>query len=217
MQHKQSAQGYPSVSATVEILYKLGRRDALEGKHDGADSLFLRITNIQGLYADLVRLHERMRDDISFYLERAHANEPPDATVLEPVRERLAETEREIAVIHKALNDARRWADRHRDNPQSRVPVREVHYVDADEIFWSPPSPRGRAIWRVQDTPELTAHADTILANWPGGDRHWVWVIEAPVQEIVAWAERVERGRAFPRKNEELDDPQSTGDRPSRG
>ena len=42
---------------------------------------------------------------------------------------------------------------------------------------------------RVQDTPELAAHADFILADWPEGDEHWRWVASAPAVEIVDWAE----------------------------
>jgi hypothetical protein len=41
---------------------------------------------------------------------------------------------------------------------------------------------------RVQDTPELAAHADFIMADWPEGDDHWQWVTTAPVAEIVEWA-----------------------------
>ena len=41
---------------------------------------------------------------------------------------------------------------------------------------------------RVQDTPELAAHADFIMADWPEGDAHWQWVATAPVAEIVEWA-----------------------------
>lgn len=48
-----------------------------------------------------------------------------------------------------------------------------------------------RAAERVRNTPELEPHADTILYEWPEGDEHWQWVIDAPVAEIVRWAESV--------------------------
>ena len=41
---------------------------------------------------------------------------------------------------------------------------------------------------RVHTTPELAEHTDFILADWPEGDAHWQWVVEAPVAEIVDWA-----------------------------
>ncbi len=55
---------------------------------------------------------------------------------------------------------------------------------------------------RVRNTPEL-APGDTItittfdgeryeafiLADWPEGDDHWRWVIDAPVEEIASWVE----------------------------
>jgi hypothetical protein len=45
---------------------------------------------------------------------------------------------------------------------------------------------------RVDATPELDAHRQVILANWPEGEEHWGWVCSAPVHEIVDWAEAVE-------------------------
>ncbi len=47
---------------------------------------------------------------------------------------------------------------------------------------------------RVEHTPELAAHADTILYPWSEGEEHWRWVVAAPVAEIVEWAENVEAG-----------------------
>jgi len=44
---------------------------------------------------------------------------------------------------------------------------------------------------RVDAEPELQAYRDTILYDWPEGEEHWRWVVEAPVAEIVAWAEVV--------------------------
>ena len=44
---------------------------------------------------------------------------------------------------------------------------------------------------RVDATPELEAHRDTILYDWPEGEEHWEWVCTAPVAEIVGWAEVV--------------------------
>ena len=47
---------------------------------------------------------------------------------------------------------------------------------------------------RVEAEPELEAHRDTILYDWPEGEEHWEWVCAAPVSEIVEWAEVVEKG-----------------------
>jgi ribulose-5-phosphate 4-epimerase/fuculose-1-phosphate aldolase len=45
---------------------------------------------------------------------------------------------------------------------------------------------------RIDATPELDAHSDTILYDWYEED-HWEWVCTATVAEIVDWAEAVER------------------------
>jgi len=45
---------------------------------------------------------------------------------------------------------------------------------------------------RVNTTPELDAHSETILYDWPEGDEHWEWVCTAEVAEIADWAESVE-------------------------
>ena len=47
---------------------------------------------------------------------------------------------------------------------------------------------------RVDASPELEAHRDTILYDWPEGEEHWQWVCTAPVAAIVDWAEVVESG-----------------------
>jgi len=49
-----------------------------------------------------------------------------------------------------------------------------------------------RAHARVNETPELAAHRDTIFGDWPNLDEHLEWVVTAPVAEIVDWAETVE-------------------------
>ena len=46
---------------------------------------------------------------------------------------------------------------------------------------------------RVDATPELWAHRETVLYDWPEGAEHWEWVCTAPVAEIVGWSEAVER------------------------
>lgn len=51
---------------------------------------------------------------------------------------------------------------------------------------------RENARARIDTTPELDAHRDTILYDWYEED-HWQWVCTAPVDEIVDWAETVER------------------------
>lgn len=45
---------------------------------------------------------------------------------------------------------------------------------------------------RVENTPALTAHAETIMYDWPEGSSHWIWVATAPVAEIVDWASMIE-------------------------
>ena len=43
---------------------------------------------------------------------------------------------------------------------------------------------------RVRNTPELAPHEAFILADWPEGDDHWRWVIDAPVEEIASWSRK---------------------------
>ena len=40
---------------------------------------------------------------------------------------------------------------------------------------------------RVMRSAALSRHADYILADWPEGDEHLRWVINATVHEILAW------------------------------
>ena len=42
---------------------------------------------------------------------------------------------------------------------------------------------------RVRNTPELAPHEDFIFADWPEGDDHLRWVIDAPVEEIDSWVD----------------------------
>lgn len=49
-----------------------------------------------------------------------------------------------------------------------------------------------KALNRVRNNSQLAAHESTIMADWNEGDEHWNWVIDAPVDEIVDWAETVE-------------------------
>jgi hypothetical protein len=49
----------------------------------------------------------------------------------------------------------------------------------------------GDAKARAEAEPELEAHRETILYDWPEGAEHWEWVCTAPVAEIVGWAEVV--------------------------
>ena len=51
------------------------------------------------------------------------------------------------------------------------------------------PSLRELAERRVDAAPELAAHKEFIMADWPEGREHWTWVINAPVAEIAEWAE----------------------------
>jgi hypothetical protein len=49
---------------------------------------------------------------------------------------------------------------------------------------------------RVDDEPELGAHRDYILYDWPEGDEHWMWVATAPTAEILQWVAAGERQEA---------------------
>ena len=54
------------------------------------------------------------------------------------------------------------------------------------------PTLRDRAERRVNNSPRLNPHRDTILHDWPEGNEHWRWVLKARIAEIVDWAETVE-------------------------
>lgn len=40
---------------------------------------------------------------------------------------------------------------------------------------------------RVNSDPLLKPHAEFILADWPEGDEHWNWIINATIEEILDW------------------------------
>ncbi|NDC64553.1 MAG: hypothetical protein EBZ59_11345 [Planctomycetia bacterium] len=42
---------------------------------------------------------------------------------------------------------------------------------------------------RVERNEQLSPYAETILADYPEGDEHLRWVIDADADEILAWAE----------------------------
>jgi len=46
---------------------------------------------------------------------------------------------------------------------------------------------------RVEADEQLAPYAETILAGYHEGDEHWQWVIDAPTDEIVAWAKAANR------------------------
>ena len=46
---------------------------------------------------------------------------------------------------------------------------------------------------RINADEQLAPYADTILADFAEGDDHWQWVIDAPTDEIVAWAKAANR------------------------
>jgi len=52
---------------------------------------------------------------------------------------------------------------------------------------------REQAQRRVDSDQRLKQHEATIMYDWREGDEHWTWVITASVQEIVDWAETVEK------------------------
>jgi len=55
------------------------------------------------------------------------------------------------------------------------------------------PTLRDRAERRVNNSPRLSQHHDTIMYDWPEGNDHWRWILTARVGEIVDWAEIVQR------------------------
>ena len=55
-------------------------------------------------------------------------------------------------------------------------------------------SMREAARARVAGSPRLSRHSAVILHEWEReGEDHWRWVAEAPVREIVDWAQAVEK------------------------
>ncbi len=62
---------------------------------------------------------------------------------------------------------------------------------------------------RVENVPDLTAHKETLMYDWPEGNSHWAWVATAPVVEIVDWAEMVE---SMEREFELTDEPELSDD-----
>lgn len=46
---------------------------------------------------------------------------------------------------------------------------------------------------RVHGDDRLAPFAETILADFPEGDEHWQWVIDADADEILGWAKAATR------------------------
>ena len=46
---------------------------------------------------------------------------------------------------------------------------------------------------RVRASKELAPLEDTILYDWPEGDQHLQWVLTAPDEEVLDWAQTVEK------------------------
>lgn len=46
-----------------------------------------------------------------------------------------------------------------------------------------------QAKFRVDHSDILAPHSDFILADWPEGNEHWRWVLEASEEEILNWVE----------------------------
>jgi hypothetical protein len=42
---------------------------------------------------------------------------------------------------------------------------------------------------KVENSPVLSEDADFILADWPEGEEHLRWVVEADESEILEWVE----------------------------
>jgi hypothetical protein len=49
-----------------------------------------------------------------------------------------------------------------------------------------------KALHRVQHSPTLALHEETIMYEWNEGDYHLRWVVKAPIADIHRWAEAVE-------------------------
>ena len=45
---------------------------------------------------------------------------------------------------------------------------------------------------RINNTPDLQPYRDVILYDWPEGDEHLRWALDADLDELIAWAEMVE-------------------------
>ena len=44
---------------------------------------------------------------------------------------------------------------------------------------------------RIQETPALWPWEDVILAVWDDTADHWRWLLDAPTDELIAWAEKL--------------------------
>ncbi len=64
--------------------------------------------------------------------------------------------------------------------------ARWLSFVDSAPLY-------ALAAMRVEREPDLLPHREVILYEWLEGDEHWQWVIDAPLAEIVEWAESVGR------------------------
>lgn len=51
---------------------------------------------------------------------------------------------------------------------------------------------REQAQMRIDNDSRLGKYEATIMYDWAEDDQHWLWVMTAPVAEIVDWAEAVE-------------------------
>ena len=67
-----------------------------------------------------------------------------------------------------------------------RLAVDRMHREESQ--LYADQSEYEKAKSRVNNTPALTRFSEFILADWAEED-HWTWVINAPVSEIVDWAE----------------------------
>ena len=57
---------------------------------------------------------------------------------------------------------------------------------------------RLRATYRIETTPALAVHKQTLLSDWPAVGEHWRWLATAYVDELVGWALFVEQEPAKP-------------------
>jgi len=62
----------------------------------------------------------------------------------------------------------------------------EEHNTVPDETLYA------QVAKRITETTELQPYRGTILYDWPEGDEHLRWALNAPASEVIEWATAVE-------------------------
>lgn len=70
----------------------------------------------------------------------------------------------------------------------ARISAAEPGTQEYTDALWE------QARYHVEHNPRLQPHADIILGDWTEGDEHLEWVYSAHPDEVLAWAEEIERG-----------------------